>query len=881
MIDERANVDNERLTKPNVAVEKVGALARISTFLLGNDVFISYSRADAAAYALALANELTKQNLTCYLDQWNAPPGETIPAAIKTALKRSSMLVIIGTCKAARSAAVGEEITEFLKTGRPILPISFAGSVLQANWYPSIKGLALTDETSNALRLGKPSEPVISRVVNAEGFTRRDKRLRRIFLFTALGIVGLVLAGVIISWGFRADAQKQQKLSSANLLSSKAFNLQARQPDLALLLAIESYRITNEMDPDLTTEAKSGLFELLLRSRNISSFLHGDEQKPKEQDMCVAFSANGEKIAAGNFDGSVSIWDVNTKKPLTPPAILNHTTITSLAFSKDGSLLATGRGDGTITLWNEKTKEWKEFASEEIDSPNSDISYGISALAFSPDAKTLVFGRCGKEDERDESVGGGGCVGAELLFLEIESKPLKLSFLPNQHQSAPTSLTFSPDGKTMVSSSAESISFWEASSRKPLRQVTSRGNGRISSVAFGKDNKIIAAGHREDSIVVWNLDTDELLTKPLIGHDGSINGIALSPNGVMVASVGDDRNAILWDTSSYGVANVFLTNTKTETIAVSPDQKLLATGADGTLNVWSIPEKKLFMSSLKGHTQSQRSIAFSPDSKWLASPANESGVLLWDLTSQQKTPRKLDGKHDFVWRVSFSSDGKILASANDDGTVSLWDLTSFKESVIKLSASVYHLDFSPDNKALAMGTQDGEVVILDLATSKQEKLPLRDEQRMRGMAFSPDGNKLAVSLSGDPQNIITLWDFPSRKLLRSPLTVNDDFGGGMAFNRDSSMFAWVDRKGIVKLWDVVTNQLLARIPAGDFGIDQNLAFMRDGKLATYDQQGTVLFWDWNINTMVSKACQIANRSLTTNERAEYSVQSQNNDLCGK
>jgi hypothetical protein len=77
----------EHSARPNVTVQKVGVLARIATFLFGNDVFISYSRSDAAAYALALASELTKQKLTCYLDQWNAPPGVEIPAVIKTAAR--------------------------------------------------------------------------------------------------------------------------------------------------------------------------------------------------------------------------------------------------------------------------------------------------------------------------------------------------------------------------------------------------------------------------------------------------------------------------------------------------------------------------------------------------------------------------------------------------------------------------------------------------------------------------------------------------------------------------------------------------------------------------------------------------------------------------
>lgn len=880
MINEQLKMENNDAAAPTITGRKPGVLARIATFLFGNDVFISYSRADASAYALALASELTKEKLTCYLDQWNAPPGVEIPATVKTALKRSSMLVLVGTREAAASPAVGEEVREFLKTGRPILPISFEDSLTDAVWFPSIRGLARTEEIPEAIAKESPSQRVITRVVNAEGFTRRDKRLRRIFLFTAIGIVLLVLAGVIIGWRFRSDAQKQQKLSAANLLSSKAFNLQASQPDLALLLSLESYRIANAVNPDLTMEAKSGLFELLLRTQKISSFLHNDNGE-KEGDYCVAFSPDGKKVATGNVNGTVSVWDVHSKKLLPPPAIPKQSTITSLAFSRDGKL-ATGTGDGSITIWDEGSQKSSKIESEQIASPNSEIDYGISALAFSPDSKTLVIGRCAREDEREERDGGGVCLGAELLFLDLTSEQPKFSFLATQHRSAPTSLTYSPDGKILVSSSNESISFWDSSTRKLIKQVPGQSNVRVQNVAFGKDNKEIAAGVRGDSIIVWDLKTDQPLAAPLTGHDGLIGGVALSPDGVMVASVGGDMNTILWDTNSYGVGQVFLTNTRTDTVAVSPDGKFLATGTGGILNVWDIHEKKLFMPSLKGHTSIQRSIAFSPDSKLMASPAADGRIILWDLTTQQQVSPILDGKHGFVWQVTFSPNGKTLASANDDGTVSLWDLASLKESsqLGNFGAPVYRVAYSP-NGNLAIGTQRGDVVIHDLAKPDQVKLPIPQQKMIMGIAFSPDpdGNKLAVSYSDGAQNKIMLWDVHSRTLLRPTLTVNDDFGGGLAFNKDGSLITWVDTRGKVKLWHVGTGQLFARIPAGDVGIDQNVISTNDGQLVTYDRNGAILFWDWNFTSWISRACRIANRSLTSNERDEYSVQLQGKDLC--
>ena len=90
-------------------------------FSRGDDVFISYSRANGATYAAGLASELARRKLSCRLDQWGAPPGKEVPEVILTALKRSARLVVVTTAACGQSAAVEREIRDFLLTGRLIM----------------------------------------------------------------------------------------------------------------------------------------------------------------------------------------------------------------------------------------------------------------------------------------------------------------------------------------------------------------------------------------------------------------------------------------------------------------------------------------------------------------------------------------------------------------------------------------------------------------------------------------------------------------------------------------------------------------------------------------------------------------------------------------
>lgn len=122
--------------------------------LFGNDIFISYSRADAAAYAAGLAGALAERGLACHLDQWGSQPGTEVPPEILRALRRSAMLVVVGSEGAAQSAAVEREIREFLPTKRLLVPIDLDGHLRGASWWPLIEGLAVS-----VAHDGNPNKP--------------------------------------------------------------------------------------------------------------------------------------------------------------------------------------------------------------------------------------------------------------------------------------------------------------------------------------------------------------------------------------------------------------------------------------------------------------------------------------------------------------------------------------------------------------------------------------------------------------------------------------------------------------------------------------------------------------------------------------------------
>ncbi|MGI2909791.1 WD40 repeat domain-containing protein, partial [Hassallia sp. VBCCA 56010] len=79
------------------------------------------------------------------------------------------------------------------------------------------------------------------------------------------------------------------------------------------------------------------------------------------------------------------------------------------------------------------------------------------------------------------------------------------------------------------------------------------------------------------------------------------------------------------------------------------------------------------------HSNSVRSVAFSPDGKTLASGSDDNTIKLWDVATG-KLSQTLTGHSNSVRSVAFSPDGKTLASGSDDNTIKLWDVATGKLS---------------------------------------------------------------------------------------------------------------------------------------------------------------------------------------------------------
>jgi WD40 repeat protein len=252
--------------------------------------------------------------------------------------------------------------------------------------------------------------------------------------------------------------------------------------------------------------------------------------------------------------------------------------------------------------------------------------------------------------------------------------------------------------------------------------------------------------------------------------------------------------------------------------------------------------------TLRGHTASVVSVAFSPDGRRLASVSGEwftSGpgeVKLWDANTGQLLWSRVENTGAMMG-VAFSSDGQRVASASvawstHGGEIRCWDTAT--GDVFKAISGVpgaFSVASSPDGALLATGGADHKIRLWDAVTCNPMSLLDGHNGSVFGVAFSPDSRLLA---SGSWDGTARVWDVASRKLLHTlsgPVDLRS-----VAFSPDGKRLVAASYDHSVKIWDAASGQLL-RTYWGHSAAVLRASFSPDGRwVASGDSSGNVQIW---------------------------------------
>jgi len=265
---------------------------------------------------------------------------------------------------------------------------------------------------------------------------------------------------------------------------------------------------------------------------NIELWRLGEGQPPvvlsghRQQVWALAFSPDGRHLLSGDRSGQVRIWDTGTRA-LEATIDIDPSAVWSIAASPDGTQFMTASESG-LRLWDLQTRALKK-----------EILHGaapITRAAWSSDGKRLAI----------------ASTDARVRLWDVQSDRLEREIAVDQD--VVWSVAFSPDGTRLATASGdEVVTLWDPETGSRIASLTGHSGG-ATDVAFLSDGATLTALDRNGRLHFWDMNTGRRLIEPWSAHHGASWRIAVHPDGARLATAGDDGYVRVWDDLSVGRA---------------------------------------------------------------------------------------------------------------------------------------------------------------------------------------------------------------------------------------------------------------------------------------------------------------------------------------
>jgi WD40 repeat protein len=291
----------------------------------------------------------------------------------------------------------------------------------------------------------------------------------------------------------------------------------------------------------------------------------------------------------------------------------------------------------------------------------------------------------------------------------------------------------------------------------------------------------------------------------------------------------------------------------------STEPRHLVNVAVGTEATWTS-----CLRTFEGHTGPVNTIAFSPDSRRIASGSSDMTIRLWDITTGNPIGEPWIGHQGDVTSIAFSPDGKRVVSAAGDSTIRFWDPRSGRclvapmvqfprssDGFPKFSAAVA---FSPDGKQVASDFGDGALRLFDAVTGHLKHASLVGSgQQISSICFSPDGNYIVSGSNAD--FTIRLWNAATGAPSGEPSVYCGTNVNSVAFSPDGSHIIFACHLQTVYRCDLHRG-ISPQRPFADQSPKpiRLVAYSPDGKYVVSDEgYNDLVIWDAHARALVGNA----------------------------
>ena len=242
----------------------------------------------------------------------------------------------------------------------------------------------------------------------------------------------------------------------------------------------------------------------------------------------LALACSHGVLASAGTGGKILLWDLSAGKQTH--ALQTTAVVRALALSADGKTLASAGDDASVHLWDATTGK----AGLKLTGPTD----WLLAVALSPDGKTVAAGGFDGKLRLWETTSG-------QKRLEVPVQPAAVAKMPPPSPTNVSAIAFSPDGKTVLAGGQDGVIYQFGTDGKLARTLTGHTSA-ITALAYHPAGAMLASSSKDRTVRLWNLANGQVL-KVLEGHGAWVQGIAFVTRGSRLASVSADQTVRVWD----------------------------------------------------------------------------------------------------------------------------------------------------------------------------------------------------------------------------------------------------------------------------------------------------------------------------------------------
>lgn len=391
----------------------------------------------------------------------------------------------------------------------------------------------------------------------------------------------------------------------------------------------------------------------------------------------LAWSPQSNLLASADWalgNTQVIVWNVEEKAEVNRFRGLGSFDATSLSFSPDGRVLAAGGDEGEVMLWD--TTDWQLIYRHPVSESWSARDIDIEAIAFSPAAGINLL--------------GAARYGGEVVFLVTQPQNSLVQTIAENLGGPLIALTkYQPDGSFLGAVQREDAVDMIRITSDGVSNVINTAPISASSAAFNQADPTLALGNADQpQILIYRMTNQE----SLLGED-----FRLDFGGPPIASLAithtlsavyyctqisgencadRDRSLALIDLSSnqQSLLDIPMEGETVHALAFSPDGRRLAAGGTHGIYVFDTASHVLQASVALPFGESVSSLSFSPDGSWLAIALQDGRLTFWDANSNQLAGLPLSGSLGRMTSLAYDSNGQILFAGLENGMIQAWEL---------------------------------------------------------------------------------------------------------------------------------------------------------------------------------------------------------------